>query len=368
MDLSSLGWNDFFAAQFADFQDTDFFPGRVSRENRNNYSLLSTAGNLLGELSGRFQHNATERGMYPAVGDWVVLQRQEGRDRAIIHAVLPRSSQFSRKAVRAGGNPDGKGRTEEQILAANIDTVFLISGLDMDFNLRRIERYTTIAWDSGASPVIILNKADICGVVDEKIAEVEQVAIGVPVLAVSAKDNAGLDQLAPFIQPGRTIAFLGSSGVGKSTLINALAGEQRMKTTDVREYDNRGRHTTTHRELIVLQDGGIVIDTPGLRVLKAWDNDEGIGRTFADIEEIATRCRFSDCQHNAEPGCAIREALDSGAIESTRYESYLKLQRELAHLERRKDVKKMRQETREWDKKVRRHHAAMKELRKKGLA
>lgn len=368
MDLTSLGWNDFFAAQFAEFKDKNYFPGRISRENRNNYGLLTAEGAFLGELAGRFVHNATERGMYPAVGDWVALQPQKGNNRAIIHAVLDRSSQFSRKAVKAGGNPDGKGRTEEQILAANIDSIFLISGLDQDFNLRRIERYTTIAWDSGASPVIVLNKADICDDTADKMAAVEAIAIGVPIFAISAKTGSGTEQLQSFLGTGKTVAFLGSSGVGKSTLINALAGEERMKTTDVRDYDNRGRHTTTHRELHVLESGGIVIDTPGLRVLKAWDNDEGIERTFSDIEKLSTRCRFTDCRHNNEPGCAIRQALDNGELDPRRYESYLKLLKELVHLKQRKDVKRMRQETREWDKKVRRYHAAMKELRKKGLA
>ncbi|MEZ5359500.1 MAG: ribosome small subunit-dependent GTPase A [Candidatus Zixiibacteriota bacterium] len=368
MQLSSLGWNDYFAAQFAEFDNTNYFPGRISRENRNNYGVLTENGESLGELSGRFMHTAAERGMYPAVGDWVVLQAQEGRNRTVIHAVLPRLSQFSRKAVRSGGNPDAKGRTEEQVLAANIDTVFLISGLDMDFNLRRIERYTTIAWDSGASPVIILNKADLCADIDEKIAAVEEIAIGVPIFAISAATGSGLEQVSTYLSDGQTIAFLGSSGVGKSTLINALAGTERMKTTDVRDYDNRGRHTTTHRELIVLDTGGVVIDTPGLRVLKAWDNEEGLERTFSDIEEIASQCRFADCKHESEPGCAIRGALDSGAIDPKRYQSYLKLQKELAHLARRKDVKRIRQESREWDKKVRRHHEAMKQLRKRGLA
>jgi ribosome biogenesis GTPase len=263
--------------------------------------------------------------------------------------------------------PETGGKTDEQVLAANIDTVFLVSGLDGDYNVRRLERYVTVAWDSGAVPVIVLNKADLRDDIEEVVEEVESVAFGVPVLALSAAENTGMEQLTEYIKPGKTAAFLGSSGVGKSTLINRLLGEEKLKTTEVREDDQRGRHTTTHRELLLLPEGGIVIDTPGMRELQLWADDEGLSRTFPDIEALFEQCRFRDCTHNSEPGCAVKQALDDGSLDRKRYQNYLKLQKELKHLSTRKDIKAQRQNNRDFDKMVRRVLKEKDELKKKGL-
>lgn len=368
MNLNTLGWHDFFASHFAPYRERDLVPGRVALEHRNRYQVLYPDGEISAEVSGKFRHDTNGRADYPAVGDWVALAVGSNRDHAIIHAVLPRRSVFSRKAVLAGGMPETGGTVDQQVLAANIDTVMLITGLDNNYNIRRIERYIAIAWDSGAAPVIILNKADLCDEVETRIGEVAESAIGVPVHAVSATGNTGLDVLQEYIKAGQTIAFLGSSGVGKSTIINRLIGDERQKVYEVSDGDSRGRHTTTHRELIVLPDGGIVIDTPGMREIQPWSDREGMERTFGDIIVLAAQCRFSDCTHQNEPGCAILRALDDGTLDRGRFRNYQKLQKELAHLARRQDEHGARQEQRRFEKRIRNYHKAMKELRKRGLA
>jgi ribosome biogenesis GTPase len=263
--------------------------------------------------------------------------------------------------------PETGGRTEEQILAANIDTVFLVSGLDGDFNIRRIERYLSAAWNSGATPVILLNKADICPEVDKYVEEVETLAFGVPIHVVSASENTGMGSLDAYLGPGMTSVFLGSSGVGKSTIINSLLDEERLLTNAVREHDSRGRHTTTYRQMILLRSGGIVIDTPGMRELQPWDREDGIGRTFEDVEHLAALCKFNDCSHETEPGCAVRMALEDGSLDEKRYGSYLKLQKERRFLEMRKDKAAKRQFVRNLDKRIRQHLRVKKDLKKEGL-
>ncbi|MEE9442969.1 MAG: ribosome small subunit-dependent GTPase A [candidate division Zixibacteria bacterium] len=368
MNIKSLGWNDEFESHLNSLNNDNYTPGRIIREHRKIYIVETEQGQLQAEVSGRFMHAAKCLSDFPAVGDWVALSVRPDEKRATIHARLPRKSSFSRKAVLSGSKKTDGGKTDEQVLAANIDKVFLVCGLDDNFNIRRIERYLSIAWDSGANPVIVLNKADVCPDVEACLEEVESVAIGVTILTVSAIEGSGLDQLRTCISPGKTAVFLGSSGVGKSTLINRLLGEDRLDTGGVRIADSRGRHTTIHRELIVLPSGGIVIDTPGLREIQAFGDEEGLSRTFSDIEELASHCRFADCQHQNEPGCAVRNAISSGELDESRFNSYLKLQKELAHLERRKDVKAQRQLYRERDKKYRQHSRENNELRKKGLA
>ena len=361
MQLESLGWNENLARTFEPFHDRNLVPARVSEEHKERYLLLSEHGELAAEVSGKFMHAAVSRADFPVVGDWVAVAARPSENFAVIHALLPRASMVSRKAVLGGT------KTDEQALAANIDTLFLVSGLDGDFNIRRIERYLTVAWDSGALPVIVLNKADICEDLDDRISEVESVAIGTAILPISAEAKDGVDQLRPFLKPGTTAAFLGSSGVGKSTIINGLLGEKRLRTQSVSDFKSKGHHTTTFRQMIQLPAGAVVIDTPGMRELGIWTNAEGLERTFEDIEQLASQCRFSDCQHNAEPGCAIRAALENGALEAERYERYVKLRKEMAHLERRIDVARQRRESREWDRKIRTYHKTIKELKKKRL-
>lgn len=367
MNLHTLGWNNFFESQFHDWLDGGNLPARVAEEHRTRYLVITDSGTMPAEVSGRFRHRAESRSYFPCVGDWVAISNSPSHEQAIIHGVLERKSSLSRKGIHSGGMPDTGGRTGEQVLAANIDTAFLVSGLDGDFNIRRVERYLAAAWDSGATPIILLNKADICPDVGSYIREIESVAFGVPIHVISAAQNTGMDSLAPHIGAGMTSVFLGSSGVGKSTIINNLLGEGRLKTSAVREYDSRGRHTTTYRQMILLPGGGIVIDTPGMRELQPWDNDDGIGRTFEDVEQLAAQCRFNDCRHETEPGCAVQQALDDGTLDESRYESYVKLQKERRFLEMRKDEAAKRQFVRNWDKRIRQHLKVRNDLKKKGL-
>jgi len=359
MNIENLGWNDFFQDSFEKYSAEGLLPARVVLEHKNIYNVLSEAGEFLAEVSGRFRHEAQSPADFPAVGDWTAIAPRPDEGRATIQALLPRQSLFSRKEAGM--------KTDEQVLAANIDTVFLVCGLDGDYNIRRVERYVTVAWDSGAVPVIVLNKADICENMEDVVEEVGGVACGVPVLALSAAENTGMEQFAGYLQAGKTAAFLGSSGVGKSTIINRLLGEEKLKTTAVREDDQRGRHTTTHRELLLLPEGGIVIDTPGMRELQLWTDDEGLSRTFPDVEEFIEQCRFRDCTHNSEPDCAVKRALEDGSMDGKRYQNYLKLQKELKHLSIRKDIKTQRQTNRNFAKMIRRVIKEKDELKKKGL-
>jgi ribosome biogenesis GTPase len=303
----------------------------VAREDREHYRLWTEDGPLTGMVSGRFRHETVTFGDFPAVGDWVAAAARPGQGAATIHAVLPRTSAFRR--IVAGG------RSDDQVVAANVDTVFLMTGLDGDFRLRRIERYLALAWGSGATPVVVLSKADLCPDVDERVERVEATAAATPVHAVSATEGTGLDKLEPYLQPARTVALMGSSGVGKSTLINALLGAELLETNAVREADSRGRHTTTHRELVVLPGGALLIDTPGMRGLGLWGEDAEPDDVFSDVESFARDCRFTDCNHASEPGCAVQQAIANGTLEIERYDSYLKLKREARSAERRYEQK-----------------------------
>lgn len=335
MDLNDLGWSPFFAQHFEVYKE--LVPARVACQHRDLYVVYSAGGELTAEVPGKWRHTARSPAEFPAVGDWVgVAPREE--DKATIHALLPRKSRVARKAAGGRERRSG-GDIDEQVIAANIDTLFLVNGLDGDFNLRRLERYLTLAWDSGAAPVIVLNKADQCPEVEERVAQVEAIAFGVPVHPVSALEQQGLEALAPYLGVGRTVAVVGSSGVGKSTLTNSLLGAPRLKVTAVREDDSRGRHTTSHRELVLLEQGGLIVDTPGMRELQLWADEEDLSEGFGDVEELAARCRFGDCRHQREPGCAVRAAVERGALEEGRLESYHKLKREIEKLSRRQEQK-----------------------------
>ena len=349
MNLADLGWNGFFDQHFERFRNQGFVPARIVCEHRRIYTVYTEHGELAAEVSGRFRHTAESRSDFPTTGDWVVVKAQREQGRTIIHALLPRKSSFSRKAVLRADHR-GPGKTEEQVLVANVDTVFLVSGLDRDFNLRRIERYLTLAWDSGATPVIVLNKADVCEDVEAYVQEVDSIAFGIPIHPVSAITHQGLDALRAYLRHGQTVAMLGSSGVGKSTLINSLLGTERQQIGAVRESDGRGRHITMQRELILLPGGGLIIDNPGLRELQLWGDEEGLKGTFADIEELAGLCRFRDCRHEREPGCAIQQALREGTLNPGRWQSYLKLKKELQFLAIRQDQKARLAEKAKWKK------------------
>ena len=330
--LERLGWNDDVARQFEEHA-AGLVPGRVSVQHRGAWLVATEEGDDLVAITGRLRHEAAP-GEQPVVGDWVGL-----RD-GLIDVVLPRSSKFSRKTPWT--------EVSEQVLVANVEIAFLVMGLDeRDFNVRRLERYLTTAWEGGATPVIVLNKADLASDLGGQIADVETVAFGVPVHAVSAETGDGVDELLPHVAGGRTAALLGSSGVGKSTIINRLLGEERFRVNDVRS-DGRGRHTTTHRELVAITGGGVIIDTPGLRELQLWETDGGLDQTFADIAELIAQCRFSDCAHRTEPGCAVKAGLADGTLPRERWDSYLKLQRELARLERKLDPKLRSEERKRW--------------------
>lgn len=325
--IDDFGWHDGWATQFASLAIAGSLPGRVLREYRHRYTIQTAQGVLDGEVTGTFRHAHPRQEDFPAVGDWVAVVPVPGEEKGRIHAVLPRVSAFRRPAP---------GRTSEiQVMAANVDTVFLVSGLDGDFNLRRIERYLTMAYDSGANPVIVLNKCDLEPDLAGRICDVEGVAYGVPIHGVSSLDGTGLDELRSYIQPGKTLVCLGSSGAGKSSLVNALLGTTVMETGEVREDDSRGRHTTTHRELFSLPGGGLIIDTPGIRELQVSGSGENLEAAFGDVEAYVGSCQFRDCTHSGERGCAVEAAMEAGDLAPERFEAYRKLQREMAYTERR---------------------------------
>jgi ribosome biogenesis GTPase len=337
--LESYGWSEELRAQFDPYVARALVPARVTVQQRGTYTLISALGELSAELSGRFAFEA-ESGEYPVAGDWVAAAARPEERAATIHAVLPRRTAVVRKAAGTS--------LAEQVVAANVDTVLIVTSLNADFNVRRLERYLATAWESGATPAIVLTKADLCDDVEAFVFEVESVALGVPVHAVSVVSGRGLDEVRGYLGPARTAVLLGTSGVGKSTLVNSLAGEELLATQEIREDDGRGRHTTTHRELVLLPGGGLILDTPGMRELGLWDAETGIGASFEDVEELFAQCRFDDCSHEREPDCAVRAALADGSLETERWESYVKLQRELAHLERKGDPRAQAAERKKW--------------------
>jgi ribosome biogenesis GTPase len=326
LDLESLGWNASLAEAFHPYEQDGLVPARAAVEHRIDYVVYTALGELRADVSGRMRHDDE----HPAVGDWLAVTARPDEGRATINAILPRRSAFVRKVAWA--------ETKPQVVAANVDVVFVVCGLDANYNLRRIERFLTLAWESGAQPVVLLTKADLCDEVERFVLEVESIAFGVAVHAVSAPRGDGVETVRSYIPYGKTAALLGSSGVGKSTLVNALVGEEVLLTKEVRE-DGRGRHATSHRELVPLPEGGVVLDTPGMREIQLWDAASGLGSAFEDLDTLAGECRFADCAHGREPGCAVRAALADGTLGVERFESWRKLQRELMRLASKQDAR-----------------------------
>jgi ribosome biogenesis GTPase len=352
--LESLGWNATWAGHFEPHARAGLVPARVAVEHKELYLCLAEQGETRAAVSGRFRHLACARADFPAVGDWVALEAGDGT--AVIHAVLPRAGKFSRKAP-------GKA-SEEQVLAANLDTLFVVTSCNRDFNPRRLERYLSAA-AAGVQPVLLLNKRDLCEDPDRLAGDLRAVLPQVHVHALSALHGAGLDALLPYLGAGRTVALVGSSGVGKSTLLNRLRGQESQAVQPVRAGDDRGRHTTTHREMVSLPQGGLLIDNPGLRELQLWE-DADEDQAFADIAELAAGCRFADCTHEGEPRCAVQQALADGLLSPERLESYRKLRRELAYLETRCDDRAERARKEEVKRIHRIHRTFEKAKRRRG--
>ena len=321
--LRQLGWSSDLDDAFEPHAAAGLVPGRVAVQHRGPYGVYTESGEVAARVAGRLRHEAAGTGDLPAAGDWVALDPD-----GVIQAVLPRRTKLSRKVAWA--------ETEEQVIAANVDVVLVLTALTGDLNLRRLERYLTTIWESGAIPAVALTKADLCEGVEAEVVAAESVAIGVPVHVVSSVTGLGVEEVRAYASGNRTIAFLGSSGVGKSTLLNRLLGEE-LQTVQEARADGRGRHTTSRRELVLLPGGGLVLDTPGLRELQLWDAGGGIEEAFEDVEELARACRFSDCAHEREPGCAVLAAVDEGRLELGRLRGWRTLQRELRTLGLRRD-------------------------------
>jgi ribosome biogenesis GTPase len=338
IDLADLGWGEPFGSAFAAHATQDRAPGRVVAEDRGQYVVATTSGEIRAAVSGRFRFDAgSNPAAFPAVGDWVALALRE--DGGTIHAILPRRTTFARLAA-------GK-ETFTQVLGANVDVVFIVTSLNRDFNVRRLERYLAAVSESGARPIVILSKADVAEDLDGRRLAAEAAAPGVPIIVVSAIDGTGVDDARSHLAPGRTIAVVGSSGVGKSTLINALAGETLQAVAEIRLGDSRGRHTTVRRHLLRIGGAGMILDTPGMREFSVAD-EAGVASSFGDVESAAEGCRFSDCSHRTEPGCAVREAIANGTLGADRLEAFDKLAREAAHAERRIDAVARIEERRRW--------------------
>lgn len=324
MNLHDIGLSERFV-QEATMYGEDLYLARVSVQHKDLYRVFTENGEIQAEVSGKLGYMSTSASDYPVVGDWVLVDRiQDSNGNAIIHHILTRKTCFERKAAGTG--------CERQVIAANIDTIFICMSLNNDYNLRRLERYLSVAWDSMAMPVIVLTKADLCPDVHSKLLEIESVAIGVDVVVVTSMSEDGYTAILKYLEREKTVAFVGSSGVGKSTLINRLMGGEVLQTKAIREEDDRGRHTTTHRQMLILPSGGVVIDTPGMRELQIAGAD--LSKSFSDIEELAEKCRFSDCKHDLEPGCAVKKAIEEDMLSQGRFENYRKLQREMVFEER----------------------------------
>lgn len=366
MKLEELGWDNFYNEHFKEYEVKGLVKARVVLQQKNYYLLRYKEGVTKGKLAGKFRHKATLKKHFPSVGDWVVIKIVQGSNEAIIHGVLPRKTAFVRKMPISGGRKIRNGEIvgglpEEQVIASNIDTAFIVCGLDGNFNLHRIERYITLVYNSGATPVVILNKMDLCDDVNEYIDKVKKIAIGVSVYPISVTKSKNLDIFNEYLLFGMTVVFLGSSGVGKSTITNYLIGEERQKTNTTSDSNGKGKHTTTSAELLFHSSGYMIIDTPGLRELQLWGDEEALDESFEDIVELIRHCRFNDCRHDTEPGCAIKQAIEEERISRERYQSYKK---QLNELNRASKIAQNAQRYRDRVAKQRMHSGITKDFRR----
>ncbi|MCE5224152.1 ribosome small subunit-dependent GTPase A [bacterium] len=338
MDLHQYGWNNEWQNKFSIITQPGWIPGRILSQSVDLYQIITEFGEMNGKISGRWRYESLSSTDYPVTGDWVALQPSSGSN-AVIHSLCQRANSLMRKQ---------NTKQEAQLLGANIDFAFIVTSLDHDFNPRRLERYLVIAWENNIQPVILLNKADLCGEAEDRLREAEAVAIGAPIHMISAKQLTGLESVRSYCQTGNTIILIGSSGVGKSTLTNALLGKSIQPTQSIREDDSHGRHTTTRKSLFLLPEGGLLLDTPGLREIQLWGDTAGLSSTFADIESLSQDCRFQNCQHESEPGCAVKDAIEKGKLPQERLDSYHKLQKELQYQSSRENYWELEARRKKW--------------------
>jgi len=350
--LKELGWNSTYNKYITKNNLQDIVPGRISNQNGKHYKVITKEGEQSAILSNSYLRSMNNRSDIPAVGDWVGLKINKEINMCHIQLLLPRKNKLSRKVA-------GK-KSEEQIIASNIDIVFIFTSVDQDFNIRRLERYLSMVYEINAQPIIILNKIDTCKNLDEYTEETKTIFKNIPVIPISAKTGDNIRNIRKYIKSGKTIVLIGSSGVGKSTLINQLLGYSRQAVGEIRDSDGKGRHITSSREMIILPEGGIIIDNPGIRELQLWSSGEGISITFQDIEELSIFCKFRDCRHELEPGCAVKKAVEDGKLSIKRLDSYKKLMREYKYSQLRRNIYEQRKKDKELGKMYRQVHNVRK--------